>query len=507
MDNITPRIANFIVTNVRSLEAGLLAKMSFQESGGVIGSALDVDWYLKDRAQSIKPFHCEIVFIDDSFCVKDLCGHTYVNSSNMPLGINNLARLNDEDEIKVGEYEIRIFLDRESELKETSHSLEQLFLNKSNSLIDGSDNEKFDHDIHLEDIIENVKELDPIVMLDNKKRLVDEENLIDEAPLVEVAEDFINSGFTDSSKISPKFTVQADTDNDITAAFGLNDIRRGDSLIEKESKTTKLKRFFSKSIFSSEKEEEKQTDKQTDKKVMETNPMDDNVLDLLEQEVAKTYTKEDAVKSSSQYKTPYDNSSFENNHVLGGPLMSGLEVSIGSNSTVEEMQALSAEIGSTLRACVQGLLDLHSQVKDSRYGMMHRSLQPIEDNPLKLGLSYEDTIRTMFDENKSAVHLSATSSVEESLRMIKIHNEAVQYATNIALGEILQALSPDALLKRFSRYNRDQKNSQDEKSWAWGMYENYYKELTSNRQQGFEKLFWEIFEQSYDKKLREKHAE
>uniref|UniRef100_A6VUK1 Putative FHA domain containing protein n=1 Tax=Marinomonas sp. (strain MWYL1) TaxID=400668 RepID=A6VUK1_MARMS len=503
MDNITQRVANFIVTNVRSLEAGLLAKMSFEDNGGVIGSALDADWHLKDRSQLIKPFHCEIVLVDDSFCVKDLCGETYVNSSSMPLGVNKLARLNDEDEIKIGEYEIRVFLNRESELKETSHSLEQFFFTKSNSLIDGSDNEKFDHDIDLEDICENVKELDPIVMLDSNKSLVDEENLIDEAPLVEVAEDFINSEFKYNSKISPKFTVQADTDNDITAAFGLNDIRRGGSLIEKESKTTKLKKFFSKSIFSSEKEEEKENGKQ----VMETQPMDDNVLDLLEQEVAKSYTKEDTVKSSSQYKATYDNSSFENNHVLGGPLMSGLEVSIGSNSSVEEMQALSAEIGSTLRACVQGLLDLHSQVKDSRYGMMHRSLQPIEDNPLKLGLSYEETIRTMFDENKSAVHLSATSSVEESLKMIRIHNEAVQYATNIALGEILQALSPDALLKRFSRYNRDQKNSQDEKSWAWGMYENYYKELTSNRQQGFEKLFWEIFEQSYDKKLREKHAE
>lgn len=503
MDNITQRIANFIVTNVRSLEAGLLAKMSFEDNGGVIGSALDADWHLKDRDQLIKPFHCEIVLVDDSFCVKDLCGETYVNSSSMPLGVNKLARLNDEDEIKIGEYEIRIFLNRESELKETSHSLEQLFLNKSNSLIDGNDNESFDYDIGLENFTENVKELDPIVMLDNKKSSVGEEDLIDEVPLFEVAEDFINNSLKDSGKISSKFTVQADTDNDVTAAFGLNDIRRGGSLIEKESKTTKLKKFFSKSIFSSEKEEEKKNDKQ----IMEIQPMDDNILDLLEQEVAKTYTKEDTVKSSSQYKATYDNNSFENNHVLGGPLMSGLEVSIGSNSSVEEMQALSVEIGGSLRACVQGLLDLHSQVKDSRYGMMHRSLQPIEDNPLKLGLSYEETIRTMFDENKSAVHLSATSSVEESLKMIKIHNEAVQYATNIALDQILQALSPDTLLKRFSRYNRDQNNSQDEKSWAWGMYENYYKELTSNRQQGFEKLFWEIFEQSYDKKLREKHAE
>jgi type VI secretion system protein ImpI len=504
MDNITQRVANFIVTNVRSLEAGLLAKVSFEESGGVIGSALEVDWHLKDRGQSIDPFHCEIVFIDDSFCVKDLCGKTYVNSSSMPLGVNNLARLNDEDEIKIGEYEVRVFLDRESELKESSHSLEQFFLNKNNSLIDGSDADDFDKDDEFEKITKRVTELDPMVMLDRKNASEEEESLIDDAsPSCEVYEDFINPVSNYSSKISPKFTVQADTDNDISAAFGLNDIRRDASLVEKESKAKKLKKFFSKSIFHSEKESEKQSEKQA----METHPMDDNVLDLLEQEVGKTYSNEDTAKSSSQHKSQHDSGHYENNHVLAGPLMSGLEVSIGSHSSVEEMQALSAEIGSTLRVCVQGLLELHSQVKDSRYGMMHRSLQPIEDNPLKLGLSYEDTIRTMFDENKSAVHLSATSSVEESLKMISIHNEAVQYATNIALGQILHALSPDALLKRFSRYNRDEKSSDDDKSWAWGMYENYYKELTSNRQKGFEKLFWEIFEQSYDKKLREKHAE
>ena len=114
----------------------------------------------------------------------------------------------------------------------------------------------------------------------------------------------------------------------------------------------------------------------------------------------------------------------------------------------------------------------------------------------------------MFDDNKSTVHLSAPSSVDESLTMIKIHNEAVQHATNTALNHILNSLSPAALLKRFNRYSRDpSQDASDYKSWAWDMYENYYNELTSNRQQGFEKLFWEIFEQAYDQKVREKHAE
>ena len=38
--------------------------------------------------------------------------------------------------------------------------------------------------------------------------------------------------------------------------------------------------------------------------------------------------------------------------------------------------------------------------------------------------------------------------------------------------------------------------------WAWGMYTHYYDELASARQRGFEKLFWEVFEQAYDRALR-----
>ena len=36
------------------------------------------------------------------------------------------------------------------------------------------------------------------------------------------------------------------------------------------------------------------------------------------------------------------------------------------------------------------------------------------------------------------------------------------------------------------------------------MYKSYYEELTSKRQYGFEKLFWEVYSQAYDKALREK---
>lgn len=495
------RVANFIIINVRSLEAGLLAKVSFDELGGIIGSGSEANWYLKDQNQLIQPIHCEIDFIDGSFCVKDVSGETFMNSSNMPLGKNNYARLVNEDEIKIGDYEIRVFVDRDAELKMNGHSLEQLFINDATELLDDAPTALEGENIEID--YTELSNLDPIFALDSYDVEPIEESLLEdiiEDDFDESEKDLLNHINENRPNLPLKFTMQADSDNDISSAVGLNDIRKKSFFPQKGRPKELIEKLQSRSTFDNEKTNVKQA--------IEVHPMDDNVLDLLEQEVAKTYSKEDrAVSSSGDNGSLIDNYPTENNYVFGDPMLEGLGVNIGNNANLEQMQSLSVEIGSTLRACIQGVLDLHMQVKDTRYGMMHRSLQPIEDNPLRLGLSYEDTIRTMFDENKSAVHLSAKSSVEESLKMIKIHNEAVQYATNLALGQILSALSPDALLKRFSRYNRDEKPNSDQKSWAWGMYENYYKELTSNRQQGFEKLFWEIFEQAYDQKLREKHAE
>jgi type VI secretion system protein ImpI len=139
---------------------------------------------------------------------------------------------------------------------------------------------------------------------------------------------------------------------------------------------------------------------------------------------------------------------------------------------------------------------------------MNRNLQPIEDNPLRLGLDYEETLKTMYDSSKSMVHLSAPSAISESLKNIRDHNDAVQQATTEALTQILAAFSPQVLMRRFNNYKRSNDGSaESDEAWAWKMYGSYYQELTSNRQKGFEKLFWEIFEQAYDKKIREKQLE
>lgn len=66
-----------------------------------------------------------------------------------------------------------------------------------------------------------------------------------------------------------------------------------------------------------------------------------------------------------------------------------------------------------------------------------------------------------------------------------------------ALRVMLDAFSPGNLMRRFAQYRRSHELRQKmDDAWAWQMYSNYYDELASSRQQGFEMLFNEVYARS-----------
>ncbi|KPP97403.1 type VI secretion system-associated FHA domain protein TagH [Marinobacter sp. HL-58] len=192
-------------------------------------------------------------------------------------------------------------------------------------------------------------------------------------------------------------------------------------------------------------------------------------------------------------------------HISGAPLLRGMDTDLGFADS-DEMRLFLEEAGQTLKATVEGLLALH-QGEDSRHQALRTRLQPIEDNPLRLGEDYNETVQTLFASQRSPVHLSAPAAVSESLQSLHHHQLATQTAIREGLDAILHAFSPEALLRRFHGYRRGLKTDEDESNWAWEMYEHYYRELSSSRQQGFERLFQEVFEQAYDQQLRQLQRE
>ncbi|MEF2523448.1 type VI secretion system-associated FHA domain protein TagH [Vibrio mimicus] len=495
MNTVTLPSLTLLVTNAQHLESGLSAQHTWTSAGGVIGASPAAQWRLVDAQGRVKPVHCEVVMVDGAYCLKDNCGSTYINGADMPLGLGQMARLSHKDEIIVGPYRLRVLFGNALEVEEQYGSLDALFSSQQEDLL-------ADVDLEIEPEVADLQpNTDPLQALDT---LMSEQSsaasLIDE-PQITSQEPTQPSLVPQDNLVlkSNDFTPQADSEYEMTSSIRLKKILG-----------------FAKASFSKQAKQETPNVtpgettpisqyKTSENNVSEGFTMDEKVLDLLEEEVAKSFQPQ---LEKSAYSNLNATPNSHSNHLVTGPILDGLGVDLSDEDDMARMHLLSQELGESLQACVRGLLDLHQQVSESRFGTLNRNLQPIEDNPLRLGLSYEETIRTLYDAEKSVVHLSAPAAIAESLKTVRDHNEAMQFATSEALSQILNAFSPQVMLRRFHHYKRSSDTTQTSTdAWAWNMYCSYYQELTSNRQRGFEKLFWEIFEQAYDRKIREKQLE
>lgn len=190
-------------------------------------------------------------------------------------------------------------------------------------------------------------------------------------------------------------------------------------------------------------------------------------------------------------------------HLALTPLMRGLNCSLPVRNSQEADDFLE-ETGRALQKAIKGLLDL----QQSQNSLSDKHLRPLEDNPLRLNLDYATALEVMFAEGKSPVHLSAPAAIEESLRNVRHHEEANRAAIVESLRVLLDAFSPRSLMRRFVQYRRSHELRRElDDAGAWQMYCDYYEELASSRQQGFELLFNEVYAQVYDRVLREKQQE
>ncbi|PHM44936.1 hypothetical protein Xmau_01651 [Xenorhabdus mauleonii] len=218
------------------------------------------------------------------------------------------------------------------------------------------------------------------------------------------------------------------------------------------------------------------------------NPISDNRGSVMDQE----FLDLPDIDSDQRYED------MDVDHVAITPLMRGLDVQLPLHDTQQANDFLQ-EMGKAMKSAIEGLLALQRE----QHGLRDKQLRPIEDNPLRLNMDYDTTMQVMFSDQKSPVHLSAPAAVAESLQNLQLHYQANRTAISAALDTMLEAFSPDQLLRRFSHYRRSNEIKNKDASWAWEMYTNYYRELASSRQQGFEKLFREVYEQAYDRALRQ----
>lgn len=227
-------------------------------------------------------------------------------------------------------------------------------------------------------------------------------------------------------------------------------------------------------------------------------PVQDGVIDTPFMDLPPLYSDQQARQDDAA--SPADSAQL---HLAVTPLLRGLGGSLAVRNSQDADDFLE-EAGRTLQAAIKGLLELQQR----RNSLSDKHLRPLEDNPLRLNMDYPTALDVMFADGKSPVHLAAPAAVGESLRNIRHHEDANRAAIVESLRVLLDAFSPQSLMRRFVQYRRSHNLRKPlDDAGAWKMYCDYYDELASSRQQGFEMLFNEVYAQVYDRVLREKQRE
>lgn len=447
MDETQAPSLRLTIVNPAAATAGASTDHQFGVRGGSIGTAANDTWRLSSQRTGAVPGHAEIRFLDGVFCLIDRSGRTYINSGSQPVGRGRRARLKHGDTLVIGRYRIRADLIEPGEepLATETEPCAELVETSAEPLLKarGQDCQW-----------QGAEPLAPLQPAPGEA-VSDDPMAVWRDPATDGARDPECDALMASEDhwLSGERAVSDEYREHRDVAVGLP-IRKGDN---------------------------------------------GDMTGMHENGTTPVMTGRESLGRPSASQ---DRSST---HISGAPLLRGLEAELDFADS-DEMRLFLEEAGQTLRATMEGLLALH-QCEDSRHQALRTRLQPIEDNPLRLGDDYQATVQTLFASQRSPVHLSAPAAVRESLQSLNHHQQATRAGISEALQAILHAFSPEALLHRFHGYRRGLRQNEDEGRWAWDMYQHYYRELKSSRQQGFERLFQEVFEQAYDQHLRQLQRE
>lgn len=443
------RQLSLVVTNPQALQKGSLPRHTFGTDGGAIGST-NADWVLADRQHRVQPQHCRVTYEDGTFVVEDCCGLTYINDHREPVGKHVCVALSEGDQLHIGPYRIVANLhDGSHHLPDADRHLAQYALaelmNAPGTALDdlpGVPALAAESPVP----VAGIAEFQALAATESADSTLDPVVALDAAEQQHADAQGLRNDVLDSRHYGiAAATTQADlTATRFEAVSGTPTTFYGD---------------FSMS-------------------------------------------QHDAQATAAQSWLQGQSANGQEPAQLVSPLIQGLDAPVGplDGAGAYRMQL---EAGQALKALIQGLsaLQQDADADARRLAARGRTLQPIEDNPLHLGQSYPDTVHAMFSGQRSVVQLSPAAAVEESLHQLLHQRRATLAAIEAGLDALLHAFSPEQLQQRFRRY-RSSSDQPHDGDWAWQMFVNYYSELTSARQQGFHKLFWEVFDQHYDRQMR-----
>ncbi len=445
--------AKLQVKNVLDMVPALPLSCVFSQMGGIIGAAEDATWRIQDASGNIADTAARVMVIDGYFTIEALSGMPiFINGASAPITAARPVILADKDFLKIGDLECLISVGAET-MSQTEVKSMSAFAMAANDtedalLIDGEFSEASEATAGSP----HVSDIDPLEMLDrgaNRHKGIDPLAALDDSKtrLDSAEESLLKDDVADTLRDEYVNTIP-DHSNSAHASHLQRQVQRDRYGFEEEANENSW----------------------------ESNQVGRAEIDL---------------------DHPVD-------HVALLPLTRALGLPLGDMSAVDANRTL-AEIGGALRAAVGGLNKIYASRKsgNERFPLATMHLHAVEDNPLRFAKKTDEALHALFAK-RGAVHMSAPSAMAEVVDHLDAHQSASEEAIDKALDSVLASLQPQALERRFRSYAPDEKpaDGMERDAWCWGMYKAYFSELKSQRQQGLQMLFWEIFQHEYQGIMR-----
>jgi type VI secretion system FHA domain protein len=162
-----------------------------------------------------------------------------------------------------------------------------------------------------------------------------------------------------------------------------------------------------------------------------------------------------------------------------------------------------ALLGQILRLVVQGTIDVlraRTEIK-TEFRLPVTRLKVSENNPLKFSVNADDAMASLLSRRNTA-YLQPLEAFQDAFEDIRNHQLAMLAGMRAGFDSVLERLDAAALQEQFEKQiKRGGLLSMSSKSRYWDLFEEYCRELGSDRETSFRRLFGEEFAAAYESQL------
>jgi type VI secretion system protein len=468
--------------------------VTLNEQGGSIGRRDENDWVLPDPERFISGRHAQIDFSEDDFYITDLSSNgVFMNRSPQPLGKNNRVALQNGDSFSIGDYQIKVEIEKPVIQTLQSESFEG-FDDPFARMVD----EQAGRDIES-------SFLPPLEPAKAEPRIDKEYSLEEpETPSLETDESSIEQGH-------PGEAPQADHVSDLSAVFNQGTPIPEDWYQEGENSAKQdvipaipplepLPPLDKISPPETPAESALIPDKQPLAETDSQPIIDQQAIPRPGQPIEREHTP--APQAALQRAAPYPSHPADETSLR---LVLAQSMGIPEDYLADiPIPQLLQNLGKVLRTSVNGTMSMlraRAQMK-GEFRMSQTMIQPVENNPLKFSINIEDALRHILSPNPSSGYLSPIMAFEEAHEDIEAHMMAVMVGMQAALKAVLHRFEPQILEQRLGQQALLEKLPLYKQAKTWELFTELYSQIANEAEDDFHQLFGRTFSHAYEEQIR-----